>query len=125
MVKAILSTIIVALLLIGGAFYETTFVNRQFNELNEIITELYEKTDAHTAVEDDVVAVKCSWTDKKRWLHAFIPHNEIKEVDLWISETITLVRDKEWADATSKLKVLMELSKEIPKNFMISIENIL
>ena len=125
MVKAILSTIIVALLLIGGAFYETTFVNRQFNELNEIITELYEKTDAHTAVEDDVVAVKRSWTDKKRWLHAFIPHNEIKEVDLWISETITLVRDKEWADATSKLKVLMELSKEIPKNFMISIENIL
>lgn len=125
MVKTVISTAIVALLLILGAIYETNFVQRQFNEFNVVVAELYEKTDNHIAVEDDVLAVQKNWEDKKRWLHAFIPHTEIKEVELWLAETITLVRDKEWSDAISKLEVLKELSKQIPKNFLISLENVL
>lgn len=125
MVKTVTVTIVVTLLLVAGAIYETNFVQRQFNEFNTVISELYEKTDDHTAVEDDALAAQKNWEDKKRWLHAFIPHNEIKEVDLWLAEVITLIRDKEWSDAISKLEVLKELSEQIPKNFLISIENVL
>ena len=49
---------------------------------------------------------------KKKVLHIFIPHNEIKEIDLWLSESATLVRDKEWKDAISKIEVLIELSEQ-------------
>ena len=112
-------------ILIGGAVYETNFIQRQFGEFSTILETLYEKIDQEEAVQEDVYAVQKNWLDKKQHLHAFIPHNEIKEIDLWLSETVTLVRDKEWADAISKVEVLIELSEQIPKTFIVSWENIL
>ena len=124
MVKTLVSMICVALLLTVSSWYESNFVKRQFNEFNIVLEELYEKVDEQTAVMDDVYAVQKNWIEKKKFLHAFIPHNEIKEVDLWLSEAVTLVRDKEWTDAISKIEVLIELSEQIPKTFKISWENI-
>ena len=46
-------------------------------------------------------------------------------MDLWLAEAVTLVRDKEWKDAISKIEVLKELSEQIPMTFRISLENIL
>ena len=125
MVKTLVSMLCVFLLLTFGAIYETDFVQRQFGEFHEVLTELYQKVDQETAVEDDVYAVQKNWLDKKRVLHIFIPHNEIKEVDLWLSESATLVRDKEWKDAISKIEVLKELAEQIPKTFAVAWENIL
>lgn len=125
MVKAVISTIVVAIILIAGAFYENDFIKRQFNEFDQTLQVLYEKIDEKTAVEGDVYAVQNNWLDKKRVLHIFIPHNEIKEVDLWLAESVKLVRDEKWEDALSKVEVLKELSEQIPKTFAISIENIL
>ncbi len=125
MVKTLVSMACVAVMLTVGAWYESNFVKRQFNEFHKVLTTLYEKVDDETAVMDDVYAVQNNWIEKKKFLHAFIPHNEIKEVDLWLSEAVTLVRDKEWSDAISKVEVLIELSEQIPKTFKISWENIL
>jgi len=125
MVKTLISMILVAVILFAGALYECDFVNRQFKEFNEVLQVLYEKVDSQTATQDDVYAVQKNWLDKKKVLHIFIPHNEIKEVDLWLSESATLVRDKEWHDAISKIEVLKELSEQIPKTFNISWSNVL
>ena len=125
MVKSLVSIILVAIILICGALYENKFVTKQFDEFNSLLTILYEKTENQTATEDDVKAVRENWVEKKRFLHIFIPHNEIKEVDLWISEMVTLVNDKKWEDAISKAQVLLYLSKEIPKTFSFRRENIL
>ena len=115
----------VGIILTAGSIYEHTFVNKQFEEFNQLLSVLYEKIDSQTAVCDDVLAVQKSWLEKKKSLHVFIPHNDIKEVDLWLSEAVTLVRDKEWKDAISKIEVLIELSEQIPKTFNLSFENIL
>ncbi len=125
MKKSILSIIIVGALLIIGAIYETDFIKRQFNEFSEVLEVLYEKTDEKTATENDVLAVQKNWVEKKKYLHIFIPHNEIKEIDLWLAESVILVRDKEWTDALSKIEVLKELSEQIPLTFSVRIENIL
>lgn len=125
MVKTIISMTVVSILLIVGAWFESNFVNRQFNEFQTVLESLYEKVDDETAVMDDVYAVQKNWIEKKKYLHAFIPHNEIKEVDLWLSEAVTLVRDKEWSDAISKIEVLKELAEQIPRTFKILWENIL
>ena len=61
----------------------------------------------------------------KKSLHFFIPHNDIKEFDLWLSESSTLVRDKKWEDAISKIEVLIELTEQIPRSFILALENIL
>ena len=125
MVKTIISMTVVTIILIVGAWFESNFVSRQFNEFHTVLESLYEKVDDETAVMDDVYAVQKNWIEKKKYLHAFIPHNEIKEVDLWLSEAVTLVRDKEWCDAISKIEVLKELAEQIPRTFKILWENIL
>ena len=125
MVKTLLTIIITTLILVGGAIYETNFITRQFNEFSNVLDVLYEKIDDQTATQDDVYAVQQNWIEKKKVLHVFIPHNDIKEMDLWLSESATLVRDKEWKDAISKIEVLIELAEQIPKTFNLSFENIL
>ena len=117
--------IIVATLLFIGAIYESNFIHKNFNDFHEVLEVLYQKVDENSATQDDVYAVHQKWLNKKRYLHAFIPHNEIKEVDMWLAEAVTLVRDKEWKDAISKIEVLKELTEQIPKTFMLSWDNIL
>lgn len=112
-------------ILIGGAVYESYYIHKQFSDFNYVLEVLYEKTNEQIATQDDVYAVQKNWLDKKQHLHAFIPHNEIKEVDLWLAEAVTLVRDKQWTDALSKIEVLKELSEQIPKTFELNLANIL
>lgn len=125
MVKSTVSILCVLVIILVGVMYESNFIHRQFNEFNEVLTVLYEKIDDTSANEDDVYAVRDNWIEKKKYLHIFIPHNEIKEIDLWLSEAVKLVRDEKWSDAISKIEVLLELSTEIPKTFSLRIENIL
>lgn len=125
MVKSIVSVLVVFAILVCGAIYETDFVQRQFSEFSVVLEQLYVKTDNRTATEDDVLSAQKNWLDKKKFLHVFIPHNEIKEMDLWISEAIILVRDEEWTDAVSKIEVLIDLTEQIPKTFRLSFENVL
>ncbi len=125
MVKTFVSMITVGLILLVGAIFEVRFINKQFDEFNEVLCVLYEKVDEESATIDDVYSVQQHWLKKKEYLHIFIPHTEIKEIDLWLSESATLVRDKEWEDAISKIEVLKELSEQIPKTFLLRIENVL
>ena len=125
MVKSIISMICVSIIFMVGAIIETNFVDRQFDEFHGVLKILYQKVDDQVATQDDVYAVQKSWLEKKRYLHVFIPHNEIKEIDLWLAESATLVRDKEWKDAISKVEVLIELAEQIPRTFKVIPENIL
>ena len=125
MVKTIISMIAVSIIFFAGAIYENHFVKKQFSEFSSVLEILYQKVDDKVATQEDVYATQDNWLNKKRYLHAFIPHNEIKEIDLWLSESATLVRDKEWKDAISKIEVLKELAEQIPKTFVLSWENIL
>ena len=125
MVKTIISIACVMVIIIAGAMYEDYYVHKQFDDFKVVLTVLYEKVDNETALMDDVYAVQKNWLKKKKNLHAFIPHTEIKEIDLWLSEAVTLVRDKEWADAISKIEVLIELTEQIPKTFELRLQNVL
>ena len=124
MVKTIISSIVVAVIVLAFALFEQWFITKNFEDFNEVLTVLYEKIDGESATQEDVYAVQDNWLNKKKSLHAFIPHNDIKEIDLWLAESVTLVRDKKWEDAISKVEVLIELSEQIPKTFTLSFENI-
>ncbi|MBE7061444.1 MAG: DUF4363 family protein [Clostridiales bacterium] len=124
MVKTFISMIVVALMIFSFSIFEQHYVNSSFDEFHQVLCVLYDKVDAQTATQEDVYAVQNNWLEKKQSLHAFIPHNDIKEIDLWLSESATLVRDEKWEDAISKIEVLKELSEQIPKTFTLSFENI-
>ena len=125
MVKSLCSFFCVLAIILAGAVFENNFIIRQFEEFGAIAEELYTKTENKTAIKDDAIAVQKNWLEKKKYLHNFIPHTEIKEMDLWIAESVSLIGDKKWDDALSKVEVIRELAEQIPKTFEISIENIL
>lgn len=125
MVKSILSAVIVALLLTVGAIYEHSAVKREFTKFSFEVEEVYVIVNDRTAKESDIYDLQEKWLSKKRRLFMFIPHGEIKEIDLWLTESIKLVRDEKWEDAVSKIEVLKELVEEIPRTFLLTPENIL
>jgi hypothetical protein len=125
MVKTIISVLAVSLILTLGIIFENNFTQNQFNEFHQTLEVLYEKVNDKTAVEDDAYAVQTSWLNKKKYLHSFIPHTEIKEFDLWLAESIKLIREEKWEDALSKVEVLLELAEQVPKTFKLSLENLL
>ncbi len=125
MVKTLISMLCVGIILLAGGIYETTHIRNEFEDFNRVLNILYDKVEEESATANDVYAVQKNWHGKKRNLHAFISHTEIREVEMWISETVTLVQDKAWTDALSKVEVLIELSEQIPKNFMLKLENVL
>ena len=124
MVKSIITIIIASLLIFVGVMFENYHINRSFSDLNNAFIILYDKVENQTATPDDVYSVQKLWLQKKKSLHTFIPHTEIKEFDMWLSETVTLVRDEEWVDAISKVEVLIELSEQIPNSFKFTLANI-
>lgn len=124
MVKTIISMAVVFVLLVVGAIFECTVVSKQFDEFNSELTAVYQKIESETATEDDVYALQESWISKKSFLHAFIPHNEIREFDLWIADAVVFVREKEWSDALSKIEVLLALAKEAPRSFSMNFSTI-
>ena len=124
MVKTIITTLAVSLLLFFGVILESNYIKTEFNELHANFSTLYEKVEQESANKQDVLAVQQNWLKKKSRLHIFIPHNEIKEIDLWLSETVTLVEQEKWEDALSKIEVLKELVEQIPNTFKVTIENV-
>ena len=124
MVKSIISMIIVALILSLGVIFEINFIHGEFNGLTEETQILYDKIQSESATENDVYALQKRWINSKEKLHAFIPHTEIKEFDLWIAETVKYVSAKEWEEALSKMEVIIELEEQIPKNFEFTFANV-
>ncbi len=125
MVKSIISTILATVLLVSLSLIEQSVIKNTFLELKDNLTIVYAKTENQTAIKDDILAYQKFWIQKKEFLHVFIPHNEIKEMDLWIGESCTLIENKKYEDALSKLDVVMELIEQIPKTFALRVENVL
>ncbi len=125
MVKSIISVIIASLILFTASILEQKYITETFNELKESFVIIYDKIENDNAVKEDILSAQKLWISKKEKLHIFISHNEIKEVDLWIAETVTLVENDKKEDAISKIDVVIELMEQIPKSFYFRIENLL
>ena len=125
MVKALITALCSLAIIISASFLEQNYLNNTFNEFERAVSITYEKTENHTAVKDDVLSIQNLWVEKKKSLHVFIPHNDIREIDLWVSEAVTLVENKKWEDALSKLEVVLEMIEQIPKTYSLKVENIL
>lgn len=124
MVKTLISTIVVVLLFAFGAVFEYKFIDKSFNEFDDRLAVLYEKSESKAATIDDVLSVQQFWIKSKKSLHAVIPHTEIKEIDLWLSEAVRLTEQNNFDEAMQKIEVLRELCEQIPTTFKLKFENI-
>ena len=125
MVKSVVSILVAAAILVGGGFAEHFFLKKTFDDLKDTFSDLQAELEAETCTVDDVCAAQDEWLKAKEQLHAFIPHTEIKEVDLWVAECVAFVKEGDYKEARTKVVVIMELFEQIPRTFSVRIENLL
>ena len=112
MVKSIVTVLVTLSILIAGAAFEQTYIHREFGDFAAVVETLDEKVTTQTATEEDALAVQKNWLTHKEHMHVFIPHTEIKEIDLWLSETVSYVKSQNWEEARAKIEVLAELVEQ-------------
>lgn len=124
MVKSVITVIVSALILAGAAIYEQIYVNSAFDRLLEQALIMQEKETNKTATPADAENVRNCWIKEKEKMHAFIPHNDIKELDMWLSEGIAFTKSGKYEEAYTKYVVIADLCKSIPKGYLIRFENV-
>ena len=125
MVKTLVSIIISVGILILGGIAEQFYLEKTFDGLHDDFVMAYQKIENQTATPNDANAIKTVWLSKKKFLHYFISHNDIKEMDLWLAETVAYLKLGNLEEAISKMSVAISLCEQLPKNYLIRFENIL
>ena len=128
---------VTAAIILTFSFLEQSTLKNNFAELSQEISIIKEKAYDETlsvieltvliAVPLGVIcaAFQNKWIKSKEVLHVYIPHNEIKELDLWISECLYYAKEKDFTEVKAKAEVIAELFEQIPKTFSVKIENLL
>lgn len=124
MVKSLITVLVSALILAGAAAYEQIYVNSAFQSLIEKATIMQEKELSKTATETDARNVKEFWIKEKEKMHAFVSHNDIKELDMWLSEGVAFTKSGKYEEAFTKYVVIEDLCRSIPKGYLIRFENV-
>ena len=124
MVKTICSIIISILILAIAGVCEQIYLTKTFDALHEDFTIAYHKIKDEKATADDANSIKSRWLAQKKKLHFFISHNDIKEMDLWLSESVAYLRLGNIEESVSKMEVAINLTLQIPQNYLIRFENI-
>ena len=124
MVKSIITVLVSALIFIGGSICEQVYLHNSFRNFRQRLIVVYEKTEDETITAYDVKSVQDLWIKNKKTLHVFISHNDIKELDMWISESLNYVKQKNYGEALDKIEVAIELTEQIPKGYLIRFENV-
>ena len=124
MVKSVITVIVSALILASAAIYEQIYVNSAFDRLLEQALIMQEKEINKTATPADAENVRNCWIKEKEKMHAFISHNDIKELDMWLSEGIAFTKSGKYEEAYTKYVVIADLCKSIPKGYLIRFENV-
>ncbi len=125
MVKSFISILVAVIITVSLSILEQSYVNKSFTQFKEIMVTVYDKIENDTATKEDILSAQKYWIEKKEKLHIFIPHNDIKEIDLWLAESTTLVENDKKEDALSKIDVVIELIEQIPKTYSLRLENLL
>ena len=115
---------LILLLLVGGCIFERVSLARDVDRCTQVLDVLLEKTEQSTAQPEDVENFSLLWDRCKRRLHTYIPHTEIRDVDPWISESVSYLEQGEYTHAHAKLTLLRDKLAALPDSFRLSPENI-
>ncbi len=124
MTKTTVTIIISAIILVVCAYAEYREVNETFDTLYCFLEQTEIKLKNQTATEQDAQALRDFWLGKKKRLHVWLPHADVKEIDLWMSETVAFTQNGKFDEAATKIVVLKGLAKQIPETYLIRLENV-
>lgn len=124
MVKTLVSVFITLGILIGLSIFELCYVQNSFDEFQELLNSLRQKTISEIATQEDGKVVRQYWDDKKKTMHIWLPHTSLQEIDLQLDEAIAFLYEQEYADALPKIEVVIGLANNIPQSYELTFKNI-
>ena len=124
MLKSVITTLLAIILFFVASFFEQRYLKKTFDEFYTIIEKTEIKLSGENPSNEDAEGLKIFWLEKKRRLHSIIPHNDVKEIDLWVSECSAYTQKSMYDEALSKLEVLKTLAVQVPSALIFKFENI-
>ena len=124
MIRTFVSIFITLALLLGISFYEANYVKLVFEEFHTVLRSLQHKTALGTVSYDDGLAVRAFWDENKTFLHVWIPHTVLYEIDYQLDEAIGFLSVESYDDALPKIEVILGPSENVPKGYTFSLGNI-
>lgn len=124
MVRSIIIIATVLVIILGGSYFESKYINAKIEELEQNLAEVIESTREQEDNSQKLTEIHERWKKTKHVLHAFIPHNDIREVDGLIVQSNVLIQKGEYVLALTQLKKLNDMIKGIPEHYHFSFGNI-
>ncbi len=124
MIRTIVSIFITFGLILGVSFYESNRVQTTFEEFDEVLSALYEKTESGKVTYEDGTATETFWENKKNTLHVWLPHSSILEIDYQLYEAVGYLYVRDYDSALPKIEILRGMCKNIPQSYRFSLENV-
>ena len=124
MIKTIISIAIALALVFALSAYELYYVQNTFSFFRDSLLALQDKTEAGTATYEDGTSVQLFWEKKKRFMHIWLPHTAILEIDYQLYEAVGFLYVQDFKSALPKLEVVIGMCENIPQSYDLSFENV-
>jgi hypothetical protein len=121
------STIIllgVLALILASSYLEGLYLKSKFGYFEENLAKIIEKTDKREDDSSSLRELLKWWKGEKLVMHAFVPHNEIKDIDGMMVKAEEFIEEDCFILASAELKKLLDLIKSLPENYSFSFGNI-
>ena len=124
MIRTIVSIILSLALLVGISAWEGHYLERNFEQIENTIQSLYDKTEEGTATHEDGEAVEIFWQEKKHKMHFILPHSAVQQIDFELNEALGYLYQGNFQDALPKMEVLLQITEVIRQNYTLLWGNI-
>lgn len=114
---------VLALILVSG-YLEGLYVKSKFGYFEENLAKIIEKTDQKQDDSENLRQLLEWWKGEKLIMHAFVPHNEIKDIDGMMVKAGQFINEGFFVLASAELKKLHDMVKALPENYSFSFGNI-
>jgi hypothetical protein len=114
---------VLALILVSG-YLEGLYVKSKFGHFEENLSKIIEKTDQKQDDSESLRQLLEWWKGEKLVMHAFVPHNEIKDIDGIMVKAEEFINEGFFILASAELKKLHDMVKSLPENYSFSFGNI-
>lgn len=112
--KKIVVGIIALAVLVTVGVLEVVFVARQFNQLRNECQDVLQEIDEQTLTVERYDQFLDDWEKLREKGELLLPHADLYEINLRITETRSYVVNQSYKDAEAQLAIVMELLEYVP-----------
>lgn len=112
--KGVVIAIIMIALILAGGIVEVVVLDNQYSRLNEKIVSMTVKVQNQSLTPEEFYDFMDDWLEVRENSELLLPHLDVYEINLRVSETKSAIEQKDYKYAYMQLVVLEELTRYVP-----------